>query len=191
MSNEAISRIDKGIKRGPRKPAAPAQDPIATAPAKRNGKLADVDLNEVLQRYLNDETTTEIAASFNVHRSALNQWLLRNAEEPWKQTQVARAITELEDAKERLKGSSDALSLARAREQLRGAQWELERVFSRVYGQKQEVSLTMDIHVQVEHALTSEAGELLGRIRGTALQHKPQVVDLIADASQQGEKSEP
>jgi hypothetical protein len=36
--------------------------------------------------------------------------------------------------------ASDPLSLARARESLRSAQWELERLFSRLYGQKQEVT---------------------------------------------------
>ena len=39
-----------------------------------------------------------------------------------------------------LDSATDALSLARAREQLRGAQWELERVLNRIYAQKQEVT---------------------------------------------------
>src|SRR5688572_2606357 len=102
MSSEAHIRIDEGLKRGPRKPRTPPPaDAIVEKPA-RNGKLADLNLNHVLERYLNDETTGQIAASLNVHRSALNQWLLRNAAEPWKQAQVARAITALEEAKEAL-----------------------------------------------------------------------------------------
>lgn len=179
--SEAHVRIDEGIKRGPRKRAAPPQaEPIVEKP-KRTGKLSEVKIEEVLQRYLADETTAEIAASLNVNRSALHQWLLRTAEEPWKQAQVARAITALEEAKEQLRGAQDALSLARAREQLRGAQWELERVFSRVYGQKQEVAVTMDIHVQVDHALTAEAGELLGRIRSAGMRQVASQQEPIID----------
>ena len=109
------------------------------------GKLATADLDAILTRYLTDETTAQIAQSLQVHRSALHQWLLRHAEEPWKQAQVARAITALDQAKDDLAVAPDALSLARAREQLRGAQWELERVFSRVYGQKQEVNHRVEI----------------------------------------------
>ena len=180
MSGEAHKRIDAGVKRGPRKPRndqATASAENATAIA-RQGKLADLNFHDVLERYLNDETTGQIAASLNVHRSALNQWLLRHAEEPWKQAQVARAITALEEAKERLACSQDALSLARAREQLRGAQWELERVFHRIYGQKQEVSMTVDIHVQVDHALSSEAGQLLGKIRERVVAQTPKIIDV-------------
>lgn len=185
--SEAHVRIDEGIKRGPRKRTALPQAEPSVEKTKRNGKLAEVNINDVLQRYLADETTAEIAASLNVNRSALHQWLLRTAEEPWKQAQVARAITALEEAKEQLRGAQDALSLARAREQLRGAQWELERVFSRVYGQKQEIAMTVDIHVQVDHALSLEAGELLGRIRGAAVQQSPQVIDVIGDATHNSE----
>jgi hypothetical protein len=46
----------------------------------------------------------------------------------------------MEQAKEDLQTAADPLSLARAREALRSAQWELERLFSRLYGQKQEVT---------------------------------------------------
>jgi cob(I)alamin adenosyltransferase len=46
----------------------------------------------------------------------------------------------MEQAKDDLGTADDPLTLARAREQLRSAQWELERLFSRLYGQKQEIT---------------------------------------------------
>ena len=146
MANgEAHVRIDEGIKRGPRRPQKRRRDPDRpqlTPQPILGGKLATADLNAILERYLADESTAAIAASLNVHRSALHQWLLRNAEEPWKQAQIARAITEWEEAKDQLQAADDALSLARARERLRSAQWSLERLFSRLFGPKQELTIT-------------------------------------------------
>ena len=45
----------------------------------------------------------------------------------------------------------DGLELARARELLRSSQWELERLFSRLFGQKQEVNVSGSI--TIGHAL--------------------------------------
>jgi hypothetical protein len=108
--------------------------------ARDNGKLSQANPQEVIARYFRDETTADIAVSLGVHRSALHQWLIRNCEQDWRDAQVARAITAMEQAKEDLQTAADPLSLARAREALRSAQWELERLFSRLYGQKQEVT---------------------------------------------------
>jgi hypothetical protein len=122
------------------------------------GKLASVTPQQVLMRYLADERTADIASSLGVHRSGLNQWLLRHAEQEWKDAQVARAITALEKAKDDVESAADALSLARAREMLRSAQWELERLCSRIFGQKQEVSVTHNIVASLEK-LASIDGE--------------------------------
>lgn len=133
-------RIDEGVKRGPRKkvPTVHKRDPetgraLAVLPE-------DLLPAEVIDRYLSDERTADIAAAYGVKRSRLNQWLLEHAEEPWRKAQVARAVTAMEQAKDDLGTADDPLTLARAREQLRSAQWELERLFSRLYGQKQEIT---------------------------------------------------
>ena len=63
--------------------------------------------------------------------------LLRECPEEWKEHQAARAIRILEEARDDMENVSktpDALSLARARERLRSAQWELERTCRRIYG---------------------------------------------------------
>lgn len=86
------------------------------------------------------ETTTQIADSLGVTRQGLGWWLRKHAEEDWRQAQIILAIERKEKAEDDLASAADALSLARAREQLRGAQWELERVFNRVYAPKQEVT---------------------------------------------------
>lgn len=98
------------------------------------GRLANANPNEILQRYLSDETTLEIAKDYGVTRQALSHFLLRSAEEQWREAQVARAIARKEKAEDGITSAKDAFDLARAREELKSAQWDLERVCRRIYG---------------------------------------------------------
>jgi hypothetical protein len=111
---------------------------MTTALANRRGQLAplkDVDPKDVLERYLAEETGPQIAASYGVTKAALSYFMLKHAEEQWKEAQVVKALTRKEDAETKLETASNALDLARARELLRAAQWDLERVCRRIYGQ--------------------------------------------------------
>jgi hypothetical protein len=127
---------------------------MTNALASKQGALAplkEVNPDEVLRRVLNEESTKDIAASLGVTRSALNQWLLNTAEEKWKAAQVIRAHKRKEEAEDEMDTATDALSLARARERLKAAQWDLERVCRRIYGQDVtpdqlgRVSITLNI----------------------------------------------
>ena len=99
------------------------------------GNLSGVDPQDVIKRYLADRLISEIATDYNVSRSALNQYLLRHAEDDWKEAQVARAITRKDAAEEAIDAASDPLALAKARESLKAAQWDLERTCRRIYGE--------------------------------------------------------
>lgn len=124
--------------------------------------LADVDPTVILDRYLSDETTEQIARTYNVTRQALGQFLLKTDPEGWRAAQVARAQSTKEQAdddlaalRSRIDSFRDIedqdqyerekeacrlqLSLAQAR--ANRAQWELERLLNRIYGQKQEVTV--------------------------------------------------
>jgi hypothetical protein len=188
--SEAHVRIDEGIKRGPRKTRISVprrRDPIT---GNVQGIPDGLKPEEVFKRYLTEETTSHIAASYGVSRKTLVAWLRDVDPKGWKRVQLIRAHDLKEQGNETLQaGPEDALSLACAREQVKSAQWELTAI-DPDYQPKQHVMVDVDIHVQVDHALTGEAGELLSRIRGAAVQHKGQVIDLISDASQQRETSE-
>jgi hypothetical protein len=108
---------------------------------------ADQDPAVILSQYLSDARTSDIAASYGVTRPALNMWLLDRAEEGWRKAQVARAVSRKESAEDEIDTAQDPLTLARAREKLRGAQWELERLYSRLFGQKQEVRLEVNVNL--------------------------------------------
>jgi predicted RNA polymerase sigma factor len=126
--------------------------------------LRDEDPKALIQRYLSDESTKDIAASYGVTRQALGQFLLRTAESEWKEAQVARAIARKERAEDSLEEISTliaqadreererlSLRLSLARESLKAAQWDLERVCRRIYGQDVtpdqlgRVSITLNI----------------------------------------------
>ena len=170
---ESHIRIDEGVKRGPRirqkAPRNASNTLVDPSLAYDPQKLVGVDINQVIIRYLNGETSTEIAKSLGCTRQGLGYYLRANAEEDWKNAQVIQAIERKEQAEDELGKANDSLSLARARERLRSAQWELERVCNRIFGQKQEVAMTINIRVQVDHGLTEDARSLLERVRAVQL----------------------
>jgi membrane-bound lytic murein transglycosylase B len=126
---------------------------MSTALASQQGALNPLkaaDPKDVLNRVLNEESTKDIAASLGVTRSALNQWLLATAETEWKTAQVIRASKRKDEAEDHFdeihakiatadKEERDrlTLTLSLAREKLKAAQWDLERVCRRIYGQDQ------------------------------------------------------
>lgn len=154
-------RIDEGVKRGARHQHKPPKK----RPEGKGAVPEGLKPSEVLDRYLTESTTGQIAYGYGVSRKTLVRWLIANAPEQWKEVQVIRALCRKEDADEGIETACDALSLARAREMLRSGQWDLERLDSKNYGPKQEVAVTIDHQVQVEHSLSTDASELLGRIR--------------------------
>jgi hypothetical protein len=127
--------------------------------------LRDTDPKTILARYLSDESTKDIAADYGVTRQALGQYLMATVEDEWKQAQVARAQAKKESADDvydkaqadlELACDRDAreLSLARvkvAEAQRKAAQWDLERVCRRIYGQDVspdqlgKISITLNI----------------------------------------------
>jgi predicted transcriptional regulator len=97
--------------------------------------LKDLDPKEVLQRYLAEETGAQIAESLGVTRAALSYFMIKHAEQEWRDAQVTKALQRKEKAEDLMDRADNALDLTRAREQLRSAQWDLERVCRRIYGQ--------------------------------------------------------
>jgi hypothetical protein len=142
-------RIDKGVKRGKRTSAG---IPRISTTRRRNeeGQVeaipADLDPKLVLQQYLDASTTSQIAAQYGIKRKSLTQWLRKTCPEEWKQVQIVKAHCQKEDANEGLAEAPDALSLARARELLRSAQYDLTAL-DPDYQPKQHV--TVDINVDL------------------------------------------
>ena len=109
---------------------------MTTALANVQGQLnplKHVRPDEILARYLKEETSTQIAATLGVTKAALSYFMLKHAEAEWKDAQVVKALIRKEEAEQRLETADNPLDLARGRELLKAAQWDLERVCRRIY----------------------------------------------------------
>jgi hypothetical protein len=121
--------------------------------------LCKANPQEILLRYLSDESTKDIAASYGVTRQALGKHLLKHAEADWKEAQVARAIARKEKAEDDLENAKDPLALAKARELFKAATWDLERVCRRIYGEERnsETPITPILNITIATEKSGEA----------------------------------
>ena len=176
-------RIDDGVKRGPKRRPIRSGSPTNQAPKADLGTWhipPGLDPHAVIERYLTESTTSQIAAEYGLSRKALTKWLREQLPNQWKTAQILRALCRKEDAEDGLESAVDALSLARARELHRSAQFDLVSL-DQDYRPRQEVAVTIDHQVLVEHSLTTGAAELLGRIRqGNAAPLRP-VIESTAE----------
>lgn len=120
---------------------------LASLPAEQLKSI----LNDVLESYGSGASIYAIAADMGIEHTTLYRQLLKHREGDWVEAKRSRALAELEDAEEELKRAPDGLALSRARERVRAAQWQLERLMRRIYGQDQHqdstgrVSITLNI----------------------------------------------
>lgn len=148
---------------------------MTNALANRQGQLAplkDVDPKLVLDRYLAGETGPQIATSLGVTKQALSHWLCNVAETEWKSAQFVKAYALKEEADDLVKSADNPLDLARAREMLRSAQWDLERVCRRIYGQDAPSSVANAVQININ----------LRRGADETAQVEAQVIDVKANA---------
>jgi hypothetical protein len=133
---------------------------------------------QVIDRYMDGEKVADIAKQLGLKGGEqIYRLLCTHAEEDWKSAQASRALVEYERAKEGLDSASDGLSLARAREQIKTAQWELERVLRRLYGQEAPAHLGQGtVHINI------------GINRGTQDVHVIDSVEVLPDAKSGSEK---
>lgn len=117
---------------------------------------------EILDRYLTEETTSHIASSYGVSRKALVKWLRQVAPEQWKEVQLIRAHVVLEQAEDGMQDAPDALTLAKMRETVKAAQFRLQSI-DPDYRPKQDI--------QVEHV--TDLGERLRRAESRVIDVTP------------------
>ena len=173
------TRIDKGVKR----PRYPQPRPAKLAEGQSPEIPVTLDADEVLKEYLTEGKTSGIAARYGIRRSALTRWLRHTRPEQWKEIQVIRALCTKEDGEQGLYDAETALNLARARELIRSAQWDLERLDSSNYGQKIEQTVEINHNLIVDQALIEDAKELMKSIRGETVKHQTLTIEQEPDSS--------
>lgn len=91
--------------------------------------------SKTLQRYIDGTPLETIAQELKVSRGRLYQILVEHDPDGWRQAKTAQTLVRYDDALNELRDAPDGLELNRAREVIRTAQWHLERVCRRIYGQ--------------------------------------------------------
>lgn len=165
-------RIDEGVRRGPKKTPDPnrtsAGIPRMGVARRRDtqGKVQaippDLDPKEVLARYLTEETTSQIAQSYGVSRKSMTAWLRDVAKDDWKRVQIIRAHEMKDKGNDGLEEARDPLSLARAREIVRSAQWELKALDDDYKDPQHQINVSANgpVSVQVVSFGTQSVGNV-------------------------------
>ena len=162
---EAHIRIDEGLKRGPRMRQGKPTRPSHPADIGTWQIPKDLDPDKLIQQYLSEATTSQIAKQYGVSRKALTKWIREQRPKEWKQAQIVKALVLKEDSEEGILSATDALSLARNREALKAAHFDLTSL-DPDYQPKQQVEVQINHHVLVEHGLAESALTLFENMRG-------------------------
>jgi hypothetical protein len=92
----------------------------------------------VIAEFLEGKRTEEIAVGFGVTREKLVYFLTKHSPEDWKEAQVIRAIKRKEEGEQEMDDAGDMLQLRKAEAKVKSAQWDLEKVCRRIYGETKE-----------------------------------------------------
>lgn len=179
------TRIDEGVKRGPRKKPGPKP----SSPRRDNGQFLPVLPNDpqsiakALQDYISGATLLQIAQQHGVTRQAVYGWLLGELGGEQHSTLVTRALTaRIANGDEMLDTADNPLDLQRGREQARNARLDLERRRSSLYGQKHEVAVTHAVPLEVLREielLREELGQLVApKTNAAPLQRESLIIDV-------------
>ncbi|MCR4298098.1 MAG: hypothetical protein NUV75_04985, partial [Gallionella sp.] len=109
-------------------------------------------------RYLDGEDIASLAVEYDVTRDRLYQILVEGDSDAWRSAQSAKALTAFQDTKEQLESAPDGLSLARARELHKSAQWQLEKLLRRLYGDD-KTAINVNAAGQVSIQIVSYSGQ--------------------------------
>lgn len=85
-------------------------------------------------RYVDGEEIADLATEFQVTTPRLYQLLVEGDSDAWRSAQSAKALQAFQETLQAMNASEDGLSLARAREAHKSAQWQLEKLLRRLYG---------------------------------------------------------
>jgi hypothetical protein len=159
-------RIDEGIARKTKKRRAPYRS--REAPLALSRVPADLDPEYVLDLYASAPTSAAVARRLNIRRQALVRWIREQRPIEWKAIQIVRAEMRKEDGNYELDQGIDSLAVHRARERVKSAQWDLERLDAANYGFKQEITHTVQpiltiITVAPAVSCTAIEGEVINK----------------------------
>lgn len=104
-----------------------------------------------LAQYLDGKETDEIAKKLGVSKDRLVYYLASRTPEQWMQIQLARSLKRYEAAEKDLDDARDTVAINKAVSKIKSAQWILERVCRRVYGEvkKEEPQVPVVVNINL------------------------------------------
>jgi hypothetical protein len=93
------------------------------------------DPQKILANYLDGQGTEDIADSLGVSVEKLIYYLTTRTPEKWQEAVLIKALKRQAEAEDEIDSAKDLVELRRAETKLKSAQWNLERVCRRIYGQ--------------------------------------------------------
>ena len=181
-------RIDKGVKRGPRKqypqrsPGLERSDTGQYLPKLPSDPRV---ITQVLEAYVAGATFEQIAKQYQVSRQAIYAWTLGKLAPPECDALVRRALTaRIAKGDEMLDNPDGApLDVTRGREIARFSRMDYERLRPEIYGIKQQVSVDVSHHINVDLALSERAVKLVEQIRDAAPHLTHSTIEVTPDQS--------
>ncbi len=126
---------------GPEEKPKPWANGLAVMNAGRPLAALEGDASPILARLGAGETTKQIADSYGIALPALYQWLLRNCPEQWASASAGLALARIDKGEAILDDDNlgtnpkvDGVIVSRARASIASAQWTVERVARKMYG---------------------------------------------------------
>ncbi len=113
--------------------------------------------DEILAVFETGLPIAKVAEKYGVSHQAMYAFLLRNAPEKWAAASAAQSLVKVEQAAEDLDSASDSVAVARSREVARLAQWNLERMAPRMYGDVKNTANGVNIQVVINRDGSADA----------------------------------
>lgn len=166
--------------------------PGSSLPAERRAQIAD----EVLARYIGGEQIAQIAGEYGYGHVSLYALLWKERESDWCDAQASRALarhadalSDLDAVKQALqeaKGDDALVEISRQREllkvaeaRIKSAQWELEKLMRRIYGQE-----IPQLHLSFNVGEVSTRIEALERELGVAATRLIETTSTVEEAEE-------
>ena len=104
-------------------------------------------LPDIIQRYLNGESTQALAKEYQTCFRTIYNWMLSEAGDQYEHLITQALIGRIADADQQMELARDSMQIARAREMAKFARMDFERRRPKLYGPKQEIQQDSTIRV--------------------------------------------
>lgn len=134
------------------KPHIPERCRAGLTVANAGKPLAALDGNAeaILERLRQRESVKDIADSLGVSDVTVYGFLLRHAPDQWMEISAGKSLARIEKAADDLDTAEDQLTVSRARESARLAQWDLERAARKLYGDNKSENTGVTVNVIID-----------------------------------------